>query len=338
MFKPIDRALIHRYWTPERKKQLLGSKKLLLLPWEAPEVLVTMDLMNPEGSLTRSQTKKLLQVNHMLGLLRPTLQNLASQHPLLRIAEGACGNSYVSLLLAWYFTAVEPHPVMIIGTDSNPKVIAQSQERAAFLGLQKTLRFAICGLEDFRWLPLIAELFPEHVTAAKDPEESASDKERRLRPHLFVALHACDALSCRAIFHAMQLKADCLAIAPCCQAELAAQWKALSPAKDPPSVMRAIFSSPHLRRTTAADFTDTIRLLLMRSLGYDCEAIEFVPSEHTPKNRLLLAQRQRQYDLKSLRELEDFKTICGEETIELERLLEGQLEPYRTRLAEKPLI
>ncbi len=323
MFKSIDRAAVDRYWTSERKKQLTGTKKLLLLPWQAPEVLLTMDLMNPEGSLTRSQTKKLLQVNHMLGLLRPTLARLARQHSLLRIAEGAAGNSYVSLILAWYFTAVDPHPLMIIATDSNPKVVAQSAARARHLGLNHVLRFACQGLESFNWLELFQDLFPEHLGEAKG--ESPHERSKRLRPHFFVTLHACDSLSCKAIFHAMDLMADCLAIAPCCQAELAAQWKKLPESR---SAMRAIFSSPQLRRATAADFTDTIRLLLLRSLGYDCEAIEFVPSEHTPKNRMLLAQRCRQYDLKSLKEYQDFKSICGGGSIELERLLDLQIQTY----------
>src|SRR5688500_20140131 len=101
--KSIDRMRVSRYWTDERKNQLTGKTHLLLLPWQSPEVLVTMDLMNPEGSLTRSHTKKLLQVNHMLQLLRPTVDSLCKQFPLVRIAEAAAGNSYVSLLLAWYF-------------------------------------------------------------------------------------------------------------------------------------------------------------------------------------------------------------------------------------------
>lgn len=328
MFKTIDQAAVTKYWTAERKKQLVGSKKLLLLPWEAPDVLVTMDLMNPEGSLTRSQTKKLLQVNHMLGLLRPTLHQLAKEHALLRIAEGAAGNSYVSLLLAWYFTVVEPHPVMIIATDSNPKVVAQSEARARHLGLGSIVRFACQGLESFDWPALFQSLFPEHWSVSAK-EESKEEQIKRLRPHFFVTLHACDSLSCKAIYHAMDLKADVLAIAPCCQAELAAQWKELA---NPGGAMRAVFASPQLRRATAADFTDTIRVLLMRGLGYDCEAIEFVPSEHTPKNRLLLAQRRRQYDLKSLREYQDFKTICGGGAIELERLLDQQIQSYAEKI------
>lgn len=322
--KAIDTDLVRRYWTDERKFQLTGKKKLLLLPWLAPEILVTMDLMNPEGSLTRSQTKKLLQVNHMLQLLRPTLDALVKQFPLVRIAEGASGNSYVSLLLAWYFQEIAKHPVMIIASDANPKVVEQSKARAKALGFETILRSSLQSLADFDWLKLHEELFPEHM-----PAERKEGFEKKLRPNLFVTLHACDSLSCQAIYHAMALKADHLAIAPCCQAELAAQWKDALPST---SGLRPIFESPHLRRTTAADFTDVIRLMLIRSLGYEGEAIEFVPSEHTPKNRLLLAQRTRQFDLKSIAEYRDFKAQVKEGKIELEVRLADQIEPYLQRL------
>ncbi len=325
MAKALDASLIRRYWTPERQKALIGSKKLLLLPWEAPDVCFEMGLLNPEGSLTRTQTKKLLQVNHMLGLLKPTLTQLKKQFPLLRIAEVAAGNSYVSVLLAWYFTAVDPHPVQIIGTDSNPKVIEQSKARAEKLGFGEKLRFAVRGLEGFDWHALLAELYPESAGSEAEGEED----KKRLRPHFLVALHACDSLSCRAIAHGIELRSDALAIAPCCQAELAAQWKAV---KDPAEPLRAIFHSPQLRRTVAADFTDTGRVLLLRTLGYEAEAIEFVPSEHTPKNRLILAHRQKQFDAKSWREWKDIKGLSGGVEITLEKLLKGRLEALGPQL------
>ncbi len=320
--KTVDKTLVIRYWSEDRKFQLIGKKKLLLLPWESPEVLVTMDLMNPEGSLTRSQTKKLLQVNHMLQLLRPTLDALTKQFPLVRIAEAAAGNSYVSLILARYFKNIAKHPAMILSSDSNPKVVEQSNDRAKALGFSDILRTAVAPLHDFSWESLSQSLFPEHW-----PEEVKDPK--KLRPNLFLALHACDSLSCRAIHHAMQLKADHLAIAPCCQAELAAQWKELDTKTNP---LRVICENPNLRRSTAADFTDAIRLLLLRSLGYEGEAIEFVPSEHTPKNRLLLVERKRQFDLKSLRSYLDLKTSLPFGQIELERLTGKELEIYRERL------
>lgn len=309
-----ENAAALRYWTTERKRNFLNGKKLMLLPWEAPELLIALDLMNPEGSLTRSQTKKLFQVNHMLGLLKPYLSKLAKNHPLVRICEAACGHSYVSLLLAWYFRRIEPHPAIILGMDANPKVIERSRIRAKALGLDDMIRFEEQGLEAFDWKQGLARQFPERV-----------DDIDRSRPHLFVALHACDSLSCRAIHHAVQLSADVVAIAPCCQAELAHQWKDKA-AEFQEHPLNPIVHSPQLRRSLASDYTDTLRLLLMRAVGYQADAIEFVPSEHTPKNRLLIGSRHQRFDKKSFDQYQLLKASLGDITVTLEALMAPTLD------------
>jgi hypothetical protein len=52
-----------------------------------------------------------------------------------------------------------------------------------------------------------------------------------------------------------------------------------------------VWRTPQLRRETAADLTDAMRVALVREAGYDVHAIEFVPSEHTRKNTLIYAIR-----------------------------------------------
>jgi SAM-dependent methyltransferase len=311
-----DQTSVLRYWTSDKKRNFLNGKKLLLLPWEAADLLVAMDLMNPEGSLTRSQTKKLFQVNHMLQLLKPYLSQLAKAHETLRICEAACGHSYVGLLLAWYFQRIEPKNALILGMDSNPKVIARSRQRAEELGLDGMIRFEEQGLENFDWKVGFAQQFGER----------AGDIDKA-RPHLFVALHACDSLSCRALNHAIRLSADVIAIAPCCQAELAQKWKDLAGTMGQ-HPLGPIVQSPHLRRSLAADYTDSLRLLLMRSLGYKADAIEFVPSEHTPKNRLLIGTRHQRFERRSYDQFRLMKASIGDVTVSLEGLLEPLLQSH----------
>ena len=315
----IDSHSIEKYWTPIRQKEFLAGKKLALLPWQHPKVLVAMDLMNPTGSLTRSQTKKLFQVNHMLGLLRPTLERLAKEHACIRIAEAAAGNAYVSLLLAWYFTEVAPHPVKIIVSDNNPKLVKQSQDRFAMLGWDGIAQARVASILEFQWAGLLQDCFPEEL----------ADEEKKMRPHLFVALHACDILSCHAIAQALRWKSDALAIAPCCQAELAQTWKETGKSQHP---LRGIWESPQLRRAVAADYTDAQRLLIIKALGYDAQAMEFVPSEHTPKNRLILGHRKQQYDVENFKSFQDLKGASGNAVIELERLLQAELGGVAQRI------
>ena len=54
-----------------------------------------------------------------------------------------------------------------------------------------------------------------------------------------------------------------------------------------------IHRSPTLRREMASSITDTMRVLLLRASGYTVRVREFVSTEHSPKNKLISAVRQR---------------------------------------------
>jgi hypothetical protein len=104
--------------------------------------------------------------------------------------------------------------------------------------------------------------------------------------HGVFALHACDTATCDAIVLGVQARADLIAVAPCCHAELARAWAALA---DQPGAFAPVWRAPHLRRETAVHVTDTLRTLLLRSAGYEVTPMEFIASEHTKKNTLLRA-------------------------------------------------
>ena len=48
-----------------------------------------------------------------------------------------------------------------------------------------------------------------------------------------------------------------------------------------------------MRRELGASVTDSLRVLLLRASGYAVSTGDFVSSEHTPKNTLITAIRQR---------------------------------------------
>lgn len=54
-----------------------------------------------------------------------------------------------------------------------------------------------------------------------------------------------------------------------------------------------IHRSPSLRREMASTVTDAMRVLLLRASGYIVSVNEFVGTEHSPKNKLITATRQR---------------------------------------------
>jgi len=267
-------AAARAHWTEERTRALTGGKRLAVLPAEAPVLLRALGLLHRDATMPPAQVRKFLQINHVVRVLEPALAALAARHPVIRIVDAGCGRSYLTLLLAWCARERWRHPVEILGVDRNPDVIAECRRRTALAELDDVVRFEVARLEDVR-IPDI---------------------------HAVLALHACDTATCDAIALGAARAADLIAVAPCCQAELARAWAELAerddldlgpgPGPGPgPGGFAPIWRAPHLRREIAAHVTDAMRALLLRAAGYRVTALEFVPAEHTAKNTLLRAVR-----------------------------------------------
>jgi SAM-dependent methyltransferase len=247
------------YWTDERLAQLLGDKHPVISPRDGAVLLRALGLLRADTSLL--QTRKYFQINHMVALLGPALRDLRARHRAIRLLDAGCGRSYLTLLLAWCARHVWNHPLEVIGIDRDADVIAEARRRAELAELSDVARFEVGDI------------------AASAP----------LDIHGVVALHACDTATCDALALGIARGAELLAVAPCCQAELARAWAALA---DRDGAFAPIWRAPHLRREAAADITDAMRVALLAAAGYDVSAMEFVPAEHTRKNTLIVAIRR----------------------------------------------
>lgn len=301
------------HWTPDRLQRLMAGKRLPLHPATHCAFLHATGLMNDDASVTSGQVKKYLQINHMISLIAPPFRALAKAMPghTLTLLDAGCGNSYLSLAFAflareanagrlpqipdWKDTRFELH---VIGVDTNADVIRQSRERAALLGLEDAMSFQATALSH--------AVLPERL-------------------HAVMALHACDTATDDALALGIRRRADLLAVAPCCQAELARHFKTLAAQPGEPHPLEVVLHSPNLRRDAAATLTDALRLALVRAHGYEATATEFIPSAHTPKNRLILAERRGRYNKAGLASFLSLKQACGQAELSLERSLQGLL-------------
>jgi SAM-dependent methyltransferase len=258
-------ARAREHWTPERTRALTHGKALEVLPGEAPRVLRALGLLALDASLPPQRVRKYLQANHLVRLLRPAVEELASRHPVVRLLDAGCGRSYLTLLLAWCARERWGVRLEVLGVDRSPALIAECQRRAAAAGLDDVVSFLASPL------------------GALPPREV----------HGVVALHACDTATCDAIALGVAAGAELIAVAPCCHAELARKWATLA---GQPGAFAPVWRTPHLRRETAVQVTDTLRTLLLRAKGYEVAAVEFIGSEHTRKNTLLRANRRQAGD------------------------------------------
>lgn len=266
-------ARARAHWTEARTAELARGKALLVPPGEAAPLLRALGLLLDDASLPPSRVPKYFQINHMLALLAPALRELRARHPVLHLLDAGSGRSYLTLLIAWCAKHVWAHPIEVLGIDRNAAVIEESRRRCALAQLDDVVRFEAGALDT---LDVVAA-WTRAFGGAEPPAV-----------HGVVALHACDTATCDALALGIALGAELIAVAPCCQAELARAWSALD-ARGDAGAFRPIWGAPHLRREVAAHITDAMRTLLVRAAGYEVAAIEFVPAEHTRKNTLIRA-------------------------------------------------
>jgi SAM-dependent methyltransferase len=321
-----QRAAAH--WTRERETKLTGGKRWPLLPSEAPELLRVLGLLNADATMSADRVRKFAQINHMITLLAPVLDDLRDRHAVLHIVDACCGTSSLTLMLAWLCQHAWRKPCRIVGLDANAAVIATSRDRAKRLQLQDVVRFGVGPIEAACVAGAIAANFPEAVRApAADAPVSSEAGERaghKLRPHLLIALHACDTATDAALAAGVAAHADVMAVAPCCHAELARRWQAVGDeAKADEHPLAPMFRAANLRRDAAAPMTDALRMLQIRAHGYEVRATEFVGAEHTPKNRLLTCVRRGNFLVSAQAEYQRMALAVVGEDLALARLLGG---------------
>jgi SAM-dependent methyltransferase len=233
-----------------------------------PRLLKTLHIMNADGSISADMRRKLNQVGHLVELFRPVLTEIGRRVGRIRVLDANCGNSYLGFLLYHYASATLRVPVEILGIDRSAERIAACRERAS--------RLAYAGMT-----------FVQGAIADAGIEGEFD---------LLVSLHGCDTATDDAIRRAVLLRIPHVHAAPCCQKEVRGLLKAEGPFS--PFLHDGIIAGDF-----AATLTDTIRALWLRTKGYRAEIVEFVPLEHSLKNRLIRAKFTRRRDQRAHREL-----------------------------------
>jgi SAM-dependent methyltransferase len=260
-----------------RARKVMGGKDRALRPDASAPLLRIIGIMNADGTISADSAKKYKQVNHFVELCRPVWERLMAQRPAsaaapLRVLDLGCGNGYLGFVLAEALRLVEI-PTRLHGVDRRADVIEQCRARAQVLGYE--------GLS-------FQEASIDEVDLAATPLAAAGLEGA---PDLVVALHACDTATDDALALAVRAGASSILAAPCCQHELAEQLQHADGAEQAAPVP-ALLRHSILRKDYAAGLTDALRVELLEACGYHVDAIEFVGSQHTPKNLLLRAHRR----------------------------------------------
>jgi SAM-dependent methyltransferase len=133
---------------------------------------------------------------------------------------------------------------------------------------------------------------------------------------VLIALHACNTATDDAIYKGITAEADLIVVAPCCHQEIRPQIKA-------PIMFKNIFKHGIMLEREAENLTDGLRALLLEKSGYSTKIFEFIATEHTPKNNMIVGTRtEKMVDTEDLNsQIQAIKNFYGIEHQRLENLL-----------------
>ena len=249
-----------------------------LAPGQSAALLQELHLLTRTGDLNADSLRKLKQVNHLVRLLAPAVEDVLARFGDPLVVDCGAGKGYLGFVLYELFLGPAGKGT-ILSVEARPELTAAAEARARRLGFER-MRFVTADLER-------AELPP--------------------RVHLVTALHACDTATDDALAVAIRHGADHVAVVPCCQAEVARQLASAPP--DP--VLTALHAHPWHRREFGSHLTNVVRALALEARGYRVTVTELAGWEHSLKNELILGRRTRARDAAAQERLDALLRATG---------------------------
>ena len=251
--------------------------------------LKALGITSDDGSVRAQQRDKWRQINKYVEILGGLFdQSSLRDRKELKIVDMGSGKGYLTVAAYDYFANVRQLRVAMTGVDTKQELVDLCNQVANAAGFDG-LRFVHGAIEGF--------------------EVGRAD--------VLLALHACDTATDDALFKGINADAEIIVAAPCCHKELRRQIK-------PPEALRSVLKHGTLIEREAELLTDGLRAMLLEQKGYSTKVFEFVPTQHTPKNTMIVAVRNDSGGRNSARiraEIEELKGIYGIKEQRLENLL-----------------
>lgn len=218
-----------------------------------------LGIMKRDGSVIKQQYHKFRQINRYLEFIDDCLSALPEGRP-WRIVDFGCGKASLSFALYDWLVKDKAKAVEIVGLDLKAEVVKASSRLATRLGYAG-LRF-------------------ERGDIASWQGSDGAD--------MVICLHACDTATDAALARAVAWRSPVILAVPCCQKELIQkiQHPSLAP----------LLGYGLLRERFGSMATDVLRALALEVMGYKTQILEFIETEHTPKNALIRAIRNPAFD------------------------------------------
>lgn len=218
--------------------------------------LKALGITDDSGRVRDKQQDKWRQINKFVEVLASLVEkSQLKDKPELSIVDMGSGKGYLTFAAYDYFKNVRQIDVRMTGVDTKSELVELCNE--------------IAKACEFDGLTFVEGAIANHEVGDVD---------------ILIALHACNTATDDAIFKGIAANADLIVAAPCCHQEIRPQLR-------PPEIFRDILKHGVMLERTAEIVTDGLRSLLLERSGYATKLFEFISTEHTPKNNMLVGTR-----------------------------------------------
>ncbi len=267
-----------------------------LLDASAQDWLCGLGVTNARGFPKPGMADKHTQIRRYLEIFSHLAKDLgwveglgSEPNAVKTVVDMGCGKGYLTFGLWHLCRRIWKLPVRVLGVDVREDLTRTSHALAQSI-----------GAVDLQFIQGDISSVPVSAASA------------------LIALHACDTATDDAITRGIQLGAELILVAPCCHKELRPEFG--NPPPFTPVLKHGIMAERLAEWTT-----DGLRALFLEWAGYRTKLIEFVASEHTPKNLMIAAVRQRPPfgDLAIRAQILELKAFFGLRHHRLDSLLEA---------------
>lgn len=218
--------------------------------------LSALGIATDQGEIRDKQQHKWRQINKFVEIIASLFDKSdLKDRKTISIVDMGSGKGYLTFAAFDYFKNIRGLDVTMTGVETRDNLVALCND--------------IARASDFDGLTFVKGTIDSFDLPSTD---------------ILVALHACNTATDDALFKGITAKAELIIAAPCCHQEIRPQMTS-------PPMLRDILKHGVMLERTAETITDGLRSLLLERSGYATKLFEFVSTEHTPKNNMLVGTR-----------------------------------------------
>lgn len=249
--------------------------KNYLIPDGSPCLfLIEIGVMEKSGKVKPKHYKKFKQINRFLEMVDDLYKGEKLEK--INAIDFGSGKSYLTFAIYHYFKEIKEIDTKITGIDLKQEVIDNCNLIAKKLDYTG-LNFVHGFIHNFK-----------------------TDEEI----DFVMTLHACDTATDEAILFSLKHKAKNMIFVPCCQHELNKQLKNKK--------SHLLIEHGVHRDKLCALVTDSSRAKFLEAKGYKVQVMEFIETEHTPKNIMIRCQKIQRKESLNEQYMKDYLSFIDE--------------------------